>query len=165
MPEPPIRQCTEISDNVADHLVAALIPEKQCAVTDQPNPLPLGPLASLSQEESLTYQIASIDARGRISDRSCIQALGWNSHDRLSIDIVSDGMVLACPHRHGAYTLTQHGYVRLPAPVRHWCGMHAGHRTFLAAAIEHDVLVIHPMSALDAMVLGYYRSLPEGRQS
>lgn len=165
MPEQSFGQFTTVNENTGDRLIAAIAARSRATTTEQHKPLPVGTLASLPGDGSLTYQIASIDGRGRISDRSSIRTLGWRPGDRLSIEIVSGNIVLVRPQRHGLCKLNQQEYVRLPAAVRHWCGMQAGKRVFLSAAAGHDVLVVHSMLTLDSMVLSYYTSLPREDQS
>jgi bifunctional DNA-binding transcriptional regulator/antitoxin component of YhaV-PrlF toxin-antitoxin module len=54
--------------------------------------------------------------------------------------------------RHGAFAVTGRGHLRIPAAVRHWCGLHAGDRVLLAAEPGAGLLVLHPPAALDAVV-------------
>ncbi|WIX76899.1 hypothetical protein QRX50_36565 [Amycolatopsis carbonis] len=50
-------------------------------------------------------------------------------------------------------------YVALPAPVRHGCGALAGGRLLLVADPVHDVLVVHPEVAVQAMLRTFHTSL------
>ena len=49
----------------------------------------------------------------------------------------------------GAFAVTRQGHVRLPATIRHWCGLAAGDRLLLAADPALGRLVVYPPAALD----------------
>jgi hypothetical protein len=52
--------------------------------------------------------------------------------------------------------------VRLPATVRHWCGLSPGSRVLLAADPAAGRLVVHPPAALDAMIGQFHARVPGG---
>jgi hypothetical protein len=43
--------------------------------------------------------------------------------------------------------------------VRHRAGLRPGEQVLMAADRNHDVLVVHPLAALDAMVVAYHATL------
>jgi hypothetical protein len=94
--------------------------------------VPLAELAPPRQETARVCAVATVDARGRVSDRSAVWALGWAAGLRLEIRAVS-GSVLVRPSEYGLFTLTKQGYLRLPAVARHWCALRAGERVLLLA--------------------------------
>jgi hypothetical protein len=125
-------------------------------------PLPVGDLLALPRAGSLRYGMARVDADGRVSNRSTITALGWCGGDRLHITLLAGSVVV---HRHpsGVFTMpSKPDVVVLPAPVRKHSGMRPGEQVLLAADPNHDVLVVHPLSALDSMVTAYHASLVGG---
>jgi len=43
--------------------------------------------------------------------------------------------------------------------VRRRCGLRPGEQVLVAADPNHDVLVVHPLAALDAMVIAFHAAL------
>ena len=116
--------------------------------------LPLARLAS-SRARSTVYGLATIDCNGRVAEAAVINALGWVPGTRLDIQ-ESAGLVLVTASRHGVFAMTGQGYLRLPATVRHWCGLVRGDRVLLAAEPEQGRLVVHPPMALDDMITQFH---------
>jgi hypothetical protein len=110
------------------------------------------------------YRIASVDARGRVSDLSVVRVLGWSRRQRVAIS-VSDGAVLFQAQTDGLFCLTGQGYVRIPAPVREWCGLAAGDRVLVAADSQRGVLIVHTLAALDELLASRHDALLGGEVS
>jgi hypothetical protein len=109
--------------------------------------------------------MARMDADGRVSNRATITALGWCGGDRLHITLVA-GSVVVHRHPNGVFTMpTRPDVVVLPAPVRKRSGLRAGEQVLVAADPNLDVLVVHPLSALDSMITAYHASLVDGGDS
>lgn len=70
-----------------------------------------------------------------------INALGWVPGTRLDIRECG-GLVLVTASRHGVFALSGQGYLRLPATVRHWCGLVLGDRVVLYADPAGGRLVV-----------------------
>jgi bifunctional DNA-binding transcriptional regulator/antitoxin component of YhaV-PrlF toxin-antitoxin module len=58
--------------------------------------------------------------------------------------------------------VTPRGHLRLPAPVRHWCGLTPGSRVLLVAEPDESRLVIHPPTSLDEMIARHYADVLGG---
>lgn len=123
-------------------------------------PLPVPRLAG-TRLRSTVYGLAAVDDRGRVADHAVVRALGWRSGTRLDVH-ESGGLVLVRADRQGVFSVTGQGYVRLPATVRHWCGLVPGDRVLLAADPDHGLLVVHPPAALDAMVSQFHADVLGG---
>lgn len=95
--------------------------------------------------------VASVDCRGRVSDRSVLRSLSWAAGQRLEIRAVEGSVMVAC-REDGVFSLTAQGYLRLPAAVRHWCALQPGQRVLLAAEPGHDALAVHTMPVIDALL-------------
>ncbi|MEU6268354.1 AbrB/MazE/SpoVT family DNA-binding domain-containing protein [Saccharopolyspora shandongensis] len=108
--------------------------------------------------------MATVDARGRVSDRSAVRALQWTAGLRLEIRAVS-GSILVRPSQDGLFTLTRQSYVRLPAAARHWCALQAGEKVLLVAEPHDNTLLIHTMSTVEALVTEYHARLLGGEAS
>jgi hypothetical protein len=94
------------------------------------------------------YGLAAVDDRGRVADRVVMRALGWPAGQRLAIDETC-GVLTAHTDPYGAYQITGQGNLRLPAPLRHRCGLAPGDRVLLAADPERSRLHVYPPAALD----------------
>jgi hypothetical protein len=110
-------------------------------------PLPLPSLIS-PRTSTVVYGLSALDNRGRVADRVVMQALGWSAGLRLDID-ETGGVLTAHTAPDGAYQVTNRGHLRLPAPLRHRCGLHAGDRVLLVAEPNRSRLAIYPPAALD----------------
>ena len=52
----------------------------------------------------------------------------------------------------GSQTITRHGHLRLPAPVRHACGFSAGDRLLVTVMATPPVLTVYPMAAVEVIL-------------
>jgi hypothetical protein len=111
------------------------------------------PLPSLiaQRTRSAVYGLAALDDRGRVADRVALRALGWSAGLRLTVD-ESRGLLVVYPDAGGAAQVTGQGHLRVPAPLRHRCGLHSGDRVLLAADPERHRFVVYPPAALDALL-------------
>jgi hypothetical protein len=121
------------------------------------------PLPSLStrRASSVVYGLAVVDCRGRVADRAVVSALGWVSGTRLNIR-ESGGLLVLRADGHGVFSVTKQGHLRLPATVRHCCGLVSGDRVFLVADPQRDLLIVHPPAALDDLFTQRHAGLWDG---
>ena len=110
---------------------------------------------------STVYGTATIDCNGRVADGTVITALGWVRGTRLDIR-ESGGLVLITADRHAVFRMTRPGQVRLPATLRHWCGLTPGSRVLLAADPATGLLVVHPPAALHTMITQFHATVLGG---
>jgi bifunctional DNA-binding transcriptional regulator/antitoxin component of YhaV-PrlF toxin-antitoxin module len=96
-----------------------------------------------------------MDRDGRVAGATVIEAMGWRRGTRLDIR-VSEGLVLVRADAQAVFRVTRSGHVRLPAPVRHWCGLTGGSRVLLVAYPETGLSVVQPPASLHAMVVGFH---------
>ena len=112
--------------------------------------LPL-PSLIMRRTTALVYGLSAVDDRGRLADRTILQALGWSAG--LGLDISeTNGRLVICPREHGAFHVTGQGHLRIPALLRHRCGLEPGDRVLLAADPHQRQLVAYPPGALDALI-------------
>ncbi|SCL25665.1 hypothetical protein GA0070624_5599 [Micromonospora rhizosphaerae] len=105
--------------------------------------------------------MAAIDCNGRLADGTVIPSLGWVAGTHLDIR-VSGGLVLLTADPHAVFRVTRPGQVRLPATVRHWCGLVPGTRVLLVADAAAGLLVVHPPAALHAMITAFHTAVLGG---
>lgn len=122
---------------------------------EQPWPLRAGlPLPAFLPPVSpseLFCTVTPIDDRGRLADRSPICAAGWAPGQPVTISIANDHrLVLVRPD--GPQTITRHGHLRLPAPVRHACGLSAGDRLLVTVTATPPLLTVYPMAEVEAIL-------------
>ena len=117
------------------------------------SPLPLVEVPELAAGpgESLVCGTATMDCNGRLAEATVIAALDWAVGARLNIDVRA-GLVVVSAAPEAAFTITQAGQVRLPAPVRHRCQLAAGDRLLLAADPDTGTLVIYPPRVWQTMI-------------
>lgn len=152
---------------VGDRVIAAVVPPQLSGAlgrqvrTVRGGRLPIGELLALPRTGSLIYGMARIDVWGVVSNRAVVTDLGWVPGDRLTIAVVSGSVVV---HRDpaGTFALGTKPYLVLPAAVRHRGGLQPGDQVLLVADANHEVLVVHPLRVLDAMIATYHASLAQG---
>ena len=143
---------------MAERAIAAVVPragqaDRRAALDDQgPRTVPLPELAPSTGPVAQACSVASVDARGRISDRSVVRSLGWRAGQRLQIRAVA-GSVLVARRDDGVFSLTSQGYLRLPATVRHWCALSPGDRVLVVAEPARDAVAVHTMPTLHALLV------------
>ena len=113
-------------------------------------PLPVPSLIP-RRTTALVYGLSALDDRGRLADRTIMQTLGWSAGLHLNIT-ETRGLLVIRSQEHGEYHVTGQGHLRLPAPLRHRCGLEPGDRVLLAADPHQGQLVIYPPAALDALI-------------
>jgi hypothetical protein len=142
-------------DPFGSQLASALGPEEPPqAPTDG---LPLAPLLPRALRSTAYYVITTIDARGRIADRSPLRVLQWPPAHPLTVSLATNVAIIARPG--GRTAVTRQGHLRLPAAVRHACRLKAGDRLLVATVPDLGMLVAYTMRALDEMVLAYHTRL------
>ncbi len=127
-------------------------------VTRRILPLPTVPIPRTSM---VVYGLAAVDCRGRVADRAVVHALGWTPGTRLDIREIR-GLLIIRGDTHGVFSVTAQGHLRLPATVRHCCGLVPGDRVLLAADPDRDLLVVHPPAALDDLLAPRHAGLLDG---
>ncbi len=121
-------------------------------------PLPTLPTPRTS---SVVYGLAAVDCRGRVADHTVVTALGWVPGTRLDIRETQRLLVIRTD-THGVFSVTKQGHLRLPATVRHCCGLLPGDRVLLAADPARDLLIVHSPAALDDMLAPRHAGLLDG---
>jgi hypothetical protein len=110
-------------------------------------PLPL-PSLPPRRTSTVVYGLSALDDRGRVADRVIMRALGWSAGLRLDIQ-ESAGLLTVATDPAGSHQVTSQGHLRLPAALRHRCGLAAGDRVLLAADPDRSRLAIYPPASLD----------------
>ncbi|MGH3624181.1 MAG: AbrB/MazE/SpoVT family DNA-binding domain-containing protein [Sciscionella sp.] len=159
-----------ITDVLLSPVIPALVAQQRTA---DPNVSPAAdggprrvlPLAGLPalRSAAMVYGMASVDCHGRLADRTVLRALGWSAGQRLGIR-EHGGLVVIHADPHAVFRVTGQGYLQLPAAARRWCGLVTGDRVLLAADPARGRLVVHPPTALDALIAGCHADLLDGER-
>lgn len=144
----------------ASAVVAAVSVGHVAPVATEIRPLPVAEVASLSADSSMRYGMARVDHSGRFTERGIVDALGWTVGQRLRVDVVTPVVVLRADPS-GDSVVCRKVSVALPSRVRLRCGIQSGDRVLLAAAVDLGVLVVHPVAAVEAMVVRYHATLTQ----
>ncbi|OAP20406.1 MULTISPECIES: AbrB/MazE/SpoVT family DNA-binding domain-containing protein [Amycolatopsis] len=110
---------------------------------------------------TVAYGLSALDCHGRIADRTVFSALGWEPETRLVVNVTHATVVIVADPN-GTLAMTGHGDLRLPAPVRHRCGLATGDRVLLSAHPDRGVLLAHPPAQLDRLLADAHSTLLDG---
>ncbi|GAA3989617.1 hypothetical protein GCM10022247_05290 [Allokutzneria multivorans] len=91
-----------------------------------------------ARSSGVVYGLAAVDCRGRVADRVVMTALRWKPGMRLDIH-EARGLLVVQAALGGVFAVTKQGHLRLPASVRHCCGLVPGDRVLLVADPGQEV--------------------------
>jgi hypothetical protein len=139
-------------------LLAAVIPAPlQQPVTPLSQPVPELPVLRLPTvtAQELLLGTARVDRSGRVHEHTLLGALAWRPGQRVDIATVRDAIIVhAVPT--GLHTVCGRGELVLPAAARALCDITVKSVVVLAAAIDQDILVIHPTVTIAGLLWAYY---------
>jgi bifunctional DNA-binding transcriptional regulator/antitoxin component of YhaV-PrlF toxin-antitoxin module len=147
---------------VRERLIAALVPDV-VDPRDWVSPLPLPLLPALRSVDAagsagLVVATARMDRSGRLCERILLRALGWEPGQHLEIDTMH-GMIIIAATPDGPHTVDPRGGLGLPASLRRLCGIEPGPPLILAAAIQAQVLIVHPAATMATLLAAHYTDL------
>jgi hypothetical protein len=151
---------------VQERLIAALVPDAVGHPELVP-PVPLPMLPAFQRVEqagsaALLVVTARMDHSGRVHERILLHALGWEPGHRLDMDI-AHGLIVVAAAPTGPHAVDPRGAVRLPAALRHLCGIKPGPPLVLAAAVAAQMVVVHPALVVAELLAAHYTSLLTSR--
>jgi bifunctional DNA-binding transcriptional regulator/antitoxin component of YhaV-PrlF toxin-antitoxin module len=111
-----------------------------------------------ARERFAVYGFAVVNDRGRVAAQPIMQAMGWQPGAPLDIRETA-GLILVTADPDGTSRVTGEGHLRIPALVRHWCGLTPNSRVLLVAEPPEGRLVVHAAASLDAMVTREYTAI------
>ncbi|GGM64879.1 AbrB/MazE/SpoVT family DNA-binding domain-containing protein [Dactylosporangium sucinum] len=126
--------------------------------------LPLATLSARRQPGRRYSVVTSVDAGGRLADRSPLQLLGWKPRLPIRMTVPNDVVVIVpCPGQ--TEHVSSQGRIRLTSSTRHILGVTEGDRLYVVAAVDDDQLTIYPMWLLDSIVMEFDRHVGGRRRS
>jgi bifunctional DNA-binding transcriptional regulator/antitoxin component of YhaV-PrlF toxin-antitoxin module len=136
--------------------VAALaLPVSRSASSQLPAPLPLTSLHRLPQDTSMLYGIGRVDTSGRVANGDIVEALRWRPGDKLEM-ILSQGAIVIRVAPDGLFSVQHRPRIIIPARARRRCGIMPSDHVLLAAAPDHGIVIVYPLSAVDEMIVRYH---------
>ena len=144
----------------AQGVVASLaLPSVRPAPSQPPSPLPLTDLHLLPRDASMLYDIGRVDGSGRIASNHIVNALNWSSGSKLDVILTPQSIVLrSAPD--GLYSVPHRPCIVIPSHARRPHGITPGDRVLIAAAPDHGLAIVYPLSALDEMLSRYHSAWP-----
>lgn len=121
-------------------------------------PLPVAQLADKRQKSFTYLVVTAMDASGRLADRTPLLALRWLRGQPVMFAANSPQGIFVV-RRGGREAITGQGHLRIPARIRHILQLTAGERLLVAALVQHDLLIVHTVAAVDAMMLTYHATI------
>jgi bifunctional DNA-binding transcriptional regulator/antitoxin component of YhaV-PrlF toxin-antitoxin module len=140
----------------AQTIVAALtLPSSPSAAPQSVRPLPLTSLAQLPRDASMLYDMARVDASGRVESRDIIKALGWQARDKFEM-ILTRGAIIIRQASDGCFSMPQRPRIIIPPTARKRHAIRTGDRVLVAAAPDYGVLIVYPVPTLNEIIARYH---------
>ena len=144
----------------AQTIVTALaLPPSPPAAPQPARPLPLTSLDQLPRDASMLYDIARVDASGRVENRDIIKTLGWQAGDKLEM-ILTQGAIIIRPSPGGCFSMPQRPRIIIPLTARKRHAIGSGDHVLVAAATDYGVLIVYPVPTLNEMIARYHSTKP-----
>jgi hypothetical protein len=83
------------------------------------------------------------------------------SGQQLALDVIY-GLIVVRPTSTSPHVLDHRGALRLPAAIRHMCGINPGLPVVLAASVPEQTVVIHPEKVVARLLATHYADLLGG---
>ena len=90
----------------------------------------------------------TVDVKGRLGSRSTLRALEWIPGQPVSLR-TDRGLLIARAAERARWAVGATGYLHLPATMRRECDIGTGDHVFLAAVVDHALLVVYSLPVLE----------------
>jgi hypothetical protein len=141
---------------IAQGVVSSLVlPPARPAPSQPASPLPLTDLLRLPRDASLLYDICRVDGSGRIASNDIVNALNWSSGSKLDVILTPQSIVLRSASD-GLFSVPRRPCIVIPSHARRPHGIKPGDHVLIAAAPDHGLVIVYPLSALDEMISRYH---------
>jgi hypothetical protein len=144
------------AQTIAQGVVTSLVlPPARPAPSQPASPLPLPDLHRLPRDASMLYDIGRVDGSGRIAGNDIVNALNWSSGSKLDVILTTQSIVLrSAPD--GLFSVPQRPCIVIPSHARRPHDIKPGDHVLIAAAPNHGLVIVYPLSALDQMISRYH---------
>ena len=152
---------TRQPQTTAQEVVAALVlPPATPASSALASPLPLAGLHRLPRDASMLYDIGRVDSSGRVASNDIINALHWRPGSKLQV-ILTPRTIVIRTAPDGVFSVPQRPCIIIPSHARRPHGIKPGDHVLIAAAPDHGLVIVYPLSALDEMISRYHSAQPQ----
>lgn len=142
-----------------EQLISAIVLNPGERRPPPPAPPPALPTAAPARDpDTLLIGIARLDRSGRVHERTLFAALGWSPGHELGLDTAAGGIVVASVPG-GRHRIDDRGALALPAAARRMCGIEPGPPVVLAAAVDQQLLLVHPAASVARLLADHHRSV------
>jgi hypothetical protein len=148
----------------AQGVVASLaLPAARPAPSRPASPLPLSGLHQLPRDASMLYDIGRVDDSGRVASSDIINALHWRPGSKIDVILAPRTIVIrAAPG--GLFSVPRRPCIIIPSHVRRAHDIKPGDHVLIAAAPDHGLVIVYPLSALDEMISRYHSAHREDKE-
>jgi hypothetical protein len=141
---------------IAQGVVGSLAPPPaRPAPSQPPSPLPPTELHLLPRDASMLYDIGRVDGSGRMASNDIVQALNWSPGSKLDV-ILTPHSILLRSASDGLFSVPQRLCIVIPSHARRPHGIEPGDHVLIAAAPDHGLVIVYPLSAVDEMISRYH---------
>ena len=155
---------TRQPQTTAQEVIASLaLPAARPAPSQPVSPLPLTGLHQLPRDASMLYDIGRVDSSGRVASNDIINALRWRPGSKLDVILTPRTIVIrAAPG--GLFSVPRRPRIIIPSHARRAHDIKPGDHVLIAAAPDHGLVIVYPLSALDEMISRYHSAHREDEE-
>jgi hypothetical protein len=155
---------TRHPQTTAQGLIASLaLPAARTETTQPASPLPLSGLHQLPRDASMLYDIGRVDDSGRVASNDIVSALHWRPGRKLEVILTPRTIVIRTAPG-GQFRVPQRPCIVIPSHARRPHDISPGDHVLIAAAPDHGLVIVYPLSALDEMISRYHAAHPEDEE-
>jgi hypothetical protein len=156
IPKRDVAPLTGRLQTTAQGVVAALALPAARVETNQPvSPLLLNGLHQLPRDASMLYDIGRVDGSGRVASNDIINALRWQPSTKIDV-IPTPRTIVIRTAPGGQFRVPRRPCIIIPAHARRPHSISTGDHVLIAAAPDHGLVIVYPLSALDEMISRYH---------
>ena len=132
-----------------------MLPPARPAPPQPASPLPPTDLHRLPRDATMLYDIGRVDGSGRIASNDIVNALNWSPGSKLDV-ILTAHRSSSARLPDGLFSVPQRPCIVIPSHARRPHGIKPGDHVLIAAAPDHGLVMVYPLSALDEMLSLYH---------
>lgn len=113
--------------------------------------------------EHVTAAVVTVDAYGRLADRSVLRLLGWRAGHHVAAAVnAAAGVVILRRVGGDGHRIAGQGHVYLSSATRRALRLAAGDQLLAVALIPYDALVLYTMPTVQAMLSAFHSTMNGG---
>jgi bifunctional DNA-binding transcriptional regulator/antitoxin component of YhaV-PrlF toxin-antitoxin module len=108
----------------------------------------------------MLYDNGKVDSSGRVASNHIIDALHWRPGSKLEV-ILTPRTIVIRTASDGPFAVPRRPCILIPSHARRPHGIKPGDHVLIAAAPEHGLVIVYPLSAVDEMINRFHAAQPE----